>query len=157
MSRIKYILNERRLALISAAQSTRPASHPQPKIEGISPLGSVDPMALSGWEEGIKAVGVSEVPVSGVDYPQKQKGGKIFAVGTGAGAGAVIGALADREGLSGGLGDGERQKMDLGEEGEGESVVEGESVAQEEVEGRDEGFGGGREARDFVEDVNVKV
>lgn len=47
-----------------------------------------------------------------------------------------------------GLGDGERQKRDMEEEKE--PVVEGESVAKEEIEGRDEGFGSGKEAEEFV-------
>ena len=35
------------------------------------------------------------------------------------------------------------------------SVVKGESVANEEVESRDEGFGGGKEAEAFDKDVTV--
>jgi large subunit ribosomal protein L47 len=40
--------------------------------------------------------------------------------------------------------------------GENESVVEDEEVAREEVEARDEGFGGGQEAKDFVDEVKVE-
>jgi large subunit ribosomal protein L47 len=42
-------------------------------------------------------------------------------------------------------------------EGEGdESVARDEEVGKEEVEARDEGFGGGQEAKDFVDEVEVK-
>jgi large subunit ribosomal protein L47 len=42
-------------------------------------------------------------------------------------------------------------------EGEGdESVARDEEVGKEEVEARDEGFGGGQEAKDFVNEVEVK-
>jgi len=39
---------------------------------------------------------------------------------------------------------------------EGDSVVEDEEVAREEVEARDEGFGGGQEAKDFVDEVKIE-
>jgi hypothetical protein len=62
----------------------------------------------------------------------------------------------DQEGLSGGLGDGERQKMDLNVGKEGKPVAESDEVAQAEVESRDEGFGGGSEAKEFVKTMNEK-
>jgi large subunit ribosomal protein L47 len=37
-----------------------------------------------------------------------------------------------------------------------ESVARDEEVGKEEVEARDEGFGGGQEAKDFVNEVEVK-
>lgn len=37
-----------------------------------------------------------------------------------------------------------------------ESVARDEEVGKEEVEARDEGFGGGQEAKDFVDEVEVK-
>lgn len=42
-----------------------------------------------------------------------------------------------------------------GQTGTEEAVVPEEQVAQEEVESRDEGFGGGQEAKEFVEQVKV--
>jgi large subunit ribosomal protein L47 len=41
-------------------------------------------------------------------------------------------------------------------EGSTESSVEDSEVAKEEVESRDEGFGGGQEAKDFVDDIKVE-
>jgi len=108
MARIKYVLNERRLALIATAESLRPVAQ---KVHGSSPLGRADPMSLTGWE---KERGFKFEPV----LPGSQ------------------------------LGDGERQKRDI--EHQEEAIVEGESVAKEEIEGRDEGFGSGKEAEEFV-------
>jgi len=44
----------------------------------------------------------------------------------------------------------------LEEEGEGEAVVGDEDVAKEEVESRDEGWGGGEEARESVQEMEVE-
>jgi large subunit ribosomal protein L47 len=132
MARIKYVLNERRLALIAAAESTRPAESIV-KVHGTSPLGRADPMSLTGWEQG------SQIPYSTTTLSESLQ----------------IGEEADVAGLSGGLGDGERQKMDLPESGETEDVVKGESVSQEEIEAKDEGFGGGKEAKDFVKNTQI--
>lgn len=47
---------------------------------------------------------------------------------------------------------------ELQEDGEGveeDAVVQDGQVGREEVEARDEGFGGGQEAKEFVEDVKV--
>lgn len=41
------------------------------------------------------------------------------------------------------------------EAGQHETVVSDAEVGKEEVESRDEGFGGGEEAKEFVEDVKV--
>jgi large subunit ribosomal protein L47 len=43
-----------------------------------------------------------------------------------------------------------------GQTGTEEAVVPEEQVAQEEIESRDEGFGGGQEAKEFVEQVKVE-
>ena len=48
--------------------------------------------------------------------------------------------------------DGEFEEQDPGEE---RAVVDEDEVSEEEVESRDEGFGGGREAEDFVEHTDV--
>jgi large subunit ribosomal protein L47 len=49
---------------------------------------------------------------------------------------------------------------ELAEEGEMEmeddAIVSDSEVAKEEVEARDEGFGGGREAKEFVDDIKVE-
>lgn len=122
MARIKYVLNERRLALIATAESTRPEVQ---KVHGTSPLGRADPMSLTGWEgRPVRFERVSASSVSAFADP-------------------VEGA-----GPAEHLGDGERQKRDL--EQENDTAVEGESVAKEEIEGRDEGFGSGKEAEEFV-------
>ena len=113
MARIKYVLNERRLALIATAESLRPTAQ---KVHGTSPLGMADPMSLTGWEQE-----------RGIRFDR---------------------GVIDESTTASGLGDGERQKRDMEEEKE--PVVEGESVAKEEIEGRDEGFGSGKEAEEFV-------
>ncbi|KAJ9100901.1 hypothetical protein QFC20_005317 [Naganishia adeliensis] len=87
MARIKYVLNERRLALVAAAESARPTSHPATKVHARSPLGSADPLSLTGFEE-FKLTAEEEALLA-----DESNG--------------------DEEGLSGGFGDGERQKMDL--------------------------------------------
>ena len=119
MARIKYVLNERRLALIATAESTRPNASAT-KVHGTSPLGRADPMSLTGWEK------TSSIPFS-FDLDSSQ---------------------AARD-----TGDGERQKLDVEEPVD--PVVEGESVAKEEIEGRDEGFGSGEEAKEFVKNTKV--
>lgn len=54
----------------------------------------------------------------------------------------------------------EEMAADLAEEGEmdleDEPFVADSEVAKEEVESRDEGFGGGKEAKEFVDDVKVE-
>lgn len=130
MARIKYVLNERRLALVAAAESARPTSHPATKVHARSPLGSADPLSLTGFEE-FKLTAEEEALLA-----DEFNG--------------------DAEGLSGGFGDGERQKMDLNVGKEGKAVAEESEVAQAEVESRDEGFGGGSEAKEFVKTMNEK-
>lgn len=130
MARVKYVLNERRLALVAAAESSRPTSHPATKVHGRSPLGSADPLSLTGFEE-MELTAEEEALLAG-EFE------------------------GDEEGLSGGLGDGERQKMDLNVGKEGKPVAESGEVAQAEVESRDEGFGGGSEAKEFVKTMNEK-
>ena len=49
----------------------------------------------------------------------------------------------------------EKRKESQGQEEVKESVVDDGEVAKEEVESRDEGWGGGQEARDFVEETDV--
>jgi large subunit ribosomal protein L47 len=41
------------------------------------------------------------------------------------------------------------------QDGEEEPVVSDEEISESEVEGRDEGFGGGKEAEEFVDDVEI--
>lgn len=130
MARIKYVLNERRLALVAAAESARPTPHPATKVHARSPLGSADPLSLTGFEE-FKLTAEEEALLA-----DEFNG--------------------DEEGLSGGFGDGERQKMDLNVGKEGKAVAEENKVAQAEVESRDEGFGGGSEAKEFVKTMNEK-
>lgn len=117
MARIKYVLNERRLALLAAAESTRPTDSPKVKVPGKSPLGAADPLSLSGFEK-------SE------DRVQWYRG----------------------HGEA--LGDGERQKEDQLEEKP--VAVPEEDVSKEEVEARDEGFGSGKEAKEFVKEMEKK-
>lgn len=147
MAKIKYVLNERRLGMIAAAESTRPADR-KITVHGQSPLGQPDPQSLSGWEEGtdVEFREISDEEAAAL-YPPKVQAD---AVVPGEMAGQ-IGEEADVQGLSGGTGDGERQKMDLNEESKNEAAVQGQSVAQEEIESKDEGFGGGREAKEFVQ------
>ena len=130
MARVKYVLNERRLALVAAAESSRPASHAATLVHGRSPLGSADPLSLTGFEE-LKLTADEEALLN-----DEFEG--------------------DKEGLSGGFGDGERQKMDLNVGKEGKPVAQSGEVAQAEVESRDEGFGGGSEAKEFVKTMNEK-
>jgi large subunit ribosomal protein L47 len=136
MARIKYVLNERRLALIAAAESSRP-SNERSKIMGRSPLGRVDPLAVNGWEDGIADRLAAPLPASLDDV-------------------AVVNTV-DASELESPLGDGERQKRDVVTEvDEGSATVEDAEVAKQEVEGRDEGFGGGQEAKEFVKDMERK-
>ncbi|KAJ9126053.1 hypothetical protein QFC24_002325 [Naganishia onofrii] len=130
MARIKYVLNERRLALVAAAESSRPTSHPAIRVHARSPLGTADPLSLTGFEE--------------IEYTAEEK--------------ALLAdeLNGDEEGLSGGFGDGERQKMDLNVGKEGKAVAEKAEVSQAEVESRDEGFGGGSEAKEFVKTMNER-
>ena len=44
----------------------------------------------------------------------------------------------------------------LAREIESDGVVADEEVGKEEVESRDEGFGGGQEAKEFVDDIKVE-
>lgn len=117
MARIKYVLNERRLALIAAAESARPASSPRVKVHGSSPLGTADPLSLSGFETGATRVQWSR------GTPQAESP-------------ANVATQAD-------------EQADVVP-----PVVEGESVAKQEVESRDEGFGGGDEAKEFVKQMD---
>jgi large subunit ribosomal protein L47 len=130
MARIKYVLNERRLALVAAAESSRPTSHPAIRVHARSPLGTADPLSLTGFEE--------------IEYTAEEKALLADEVN------------GDEEGLSGGFGDGERQKMDLNVGKEGKAVAEKAEVSQAEVESRDEGFGGGSEAKEFVKTMNER-
>lgn len=52
----------------------------------------------------------------------------------------------------------EEMAAELAEDGEmeDEAFVQDSEVAREEVEARDEGFGGGKEAKEFVDDVKVE-
>ncbi|KAL7418504.1 54S ribosomal protein L4 mitochondrial [Cryptotrichosporon argae] len=108
MSRIKYVLNERRLALLALPVGSGPHSAPAPI-----------PFAAS-----VPGVGGAHV------LPDPASGAVAHAMGPDA-----IDALAARvHGLA-------------------EAVAEDASAA--EVEGRDEGHGGGAEAREFVEGTQV--
>lgn len=103
MARIKYVLNERRLGLIAAANPL--LERPVPKIPFSSSTRD-DPMA----------------------------------------------AVEALKGLSVGEADASLEALDADET---ESVVGEGEVAKQEVESRDEGFGGGKEAEEFVRDVKV--
>jgi large subunit ribosomal protein L47 len=122
MARIKYVLNERRLALIATAEFTRP-SESRRKVHGKSPLGRSDPMSLTGWEKDVS------VPIS---FDLSRPASKELDTG-----------------------DGERQKLDTYEPAD--PVIDGDSVSKQEIEGRDEGFGSGKEAEEFVKNTNIKV
>ena len=50
----------------------------------------------------------------------------------------------------------EEDDVDYEEFEDDEAVVNDEEVAKKEIEGRDEGFGGGKEAEDFVENTKTK-
>jgi len=41
------------------------------------------------------------------------------------------------------------------QEGEEQPIVGDEEISESEVEGRDEGFGGGKEAEEFVDDIEI--
>lgn len=117
MARIKYVLNERRLALIAAAESTRPANLPRSKIHGSSPIGTADPLSLSGFESAAKRVQWTR---GAVNTQQEDE----------------VSTQADEAADN------------------VPPVIEGESVAKQEVESRDEGFGGGEEAKEFVKQMD---
>jgi len=106
MARIKYVLNERRLGLIAAAN---------PLIERRSP--SI-PFSSSKRDDPIAAVEA----LSGLTF-----------------------ASSDA--------DAGKEVLDADEEA---AVVTPGEAAKQEIEGRDEGFGGGQEAEEFVNDVVVK-
>lgn len=112
MARIKYVLNERRLALLAAAA---PLDTRAPPNLPFSSTGKSDPAlglaALRGQEPSIEAME------------------KLFM---------------------------ERMEGDGNGNEDGVAVVEDDQVGKEEVESRDEGFGGGQEAREFVRDVKVE-
>lgn len=170
MARIKYVLNERRLGLIAAVEGAKAELQPenaQAPIVGRSPLGSVDPLALTGLEKGVRDVlARPAVPVS-----RRRKGSP---AGLLAGPAGAEGESASEASPAAGrpvvpssdpsiTGDGERQKsLPLTPEpaapvaevdAPSPAAVRDEEVAQEEVEGRDEGFGGGREAEGTVRDL----
>jgi large subunit ribosomal protein L47 len=111
MARIKYILNERRLALIAAAASNNTSSA---ALSLLPPFSSVtnraDPLSAA------EALATPEGEVRN-DVLRSPASDEIPAA------------------------------IEPGTDGAPE-----DGVAQEEVEARDEGFGGGREAQDFVED-----
>lgn len=136
MARIKYVLNERRLALIASANASSNGitnqAQPQPSFP-FSSSGASDPAlqlealrgesALPAWvyakgadklAEGLEEEGLFEDEDADADAEQR--------------------AVADEEA----------------------PVVAEEQVGKEEVESRDEGFGGGQEAKEFVRDVEVK-
>ncbi len=140
MARIKYVLNERRLALLAVTNATRPATHPSILVQGKSPLGTADPLSLSGFE----GTAGSSSSLSSLEESLLAES-------------EVNEEVGDDGAESGGEGDGERQKSGEADRevirgGQGTVVGEGE-VGKSEVESRDEGFGGGREGREFVKEM----
>jgi large subunit ribosomal protein L47 len=107
MARIKYVLNERRLGLIAAAN---------PLITQKAPMVPFSSSKLNDPMSAIEALrGLSISKSSAAPAPKE-----------------VL--RADEEA----------------------AVVTSGEVAKQEVEGRDEGFGGGKEAETFVDDVVVR-
>lgn len=106
MARIKYVLNERRLGLIAAAN---------PLIDRQT---AKIPFSSSKLNDPISAVEA----LKGLTVLPEDSGEEV-------------------------------EMLDADEEA---AVVPAGEVAKQEVEGRDEGFGGGKEAEKFVDDVVVK-
>ena len=127
MARIKLVLNERRLGLIAA---TGP-DLPEPAVRVPEWM---DPM---GTHAAIR--GIAKVP----EIATRGKGRKT----------RVRGEMSQPNGRAAQI----RGDDGLQEEGQGEkAVVDNKEVGKEEVESRDEGWGGGREAKEFVEDTEVE-
>jgi len=114
MARIKYVLNERRLALLASTLPHLPKSS-LPVI----------PSSLPGQNDPLAAVEA----LHGAPAPSLVKSSL-----------TSTGAAADEQGS---VAD------------EMESVEKEGLVGKDEVESRDEGFGGGKEAEEFVRDVQV--
>lgn len=144
MARIKYVLNERRLALIAASAPFSASTTPTPLgavATGHVPFsatGAVDP-AL-----GLQAVrGEAALPAWVYENMQEE----------------ALKLTPEEEGMieEGEEGAAEVETQEQRQEAEEtKPVVEGNTVAKQEVESRDEGWGGGEEAREFVRDVQVK-
>lgn len=115
MARIKYVLNERRLAFIAKHNPTL-KDFDKPLAPWADPTGEQDALRnLSTWTD-IKGANVKSPTLS-----SSQPSSSSF----------------DRE------------------ESHDDGAVEDEAVSKEEVESKDEGFGGGAEAEAFDKDVKI--
>lgn len=133
MARIKYVLNERRLALLAATSPLASFTSPLAGHVPYSATGVTDPaIPLSALR------GKSALPAWVYDR-------------------AELTLSPEEEGmLEDGEGDGEDATEAEQVADQTAPVVEGETVGKQEVESRDEGFGGGKEAKEFVEEVQVR-
>ncbi len=108
---------------MAATESTRPSTGGdggyvplRSKVVGRSPLGGIDPLAVTGWESDI------------VD--------RMEAVAVSASSASSSASVSSSSSSS--------------------SVVEDGEVGKEEIESKDEGFGGGKEGEKFVDEMEKK-
>lgn len=178
MAGIKYVLNERRLALIAAETPHTLPQHPAQRDLPLWADPSRSQLALRG-----------DIPIPGGFFYDptlpveartrrrgrssdvgRSEGGEGSLVAAGLGEAALGEALTDEVARNDGDDDDDQEEGEEDEEHDGEEdgleleeqdvggdevAVGDEDLSEREVDARDEGFGGGEEAKDFVDDVEV--